>query len=129
MQGFSEKYNLSLLILESFNLFAGVFSQKFLLPHYNWKVTSRLSGYFTKNLIFFFISTENPILLKKTQKTGDNNITDYLTLLNTRISIEELRNKQIFPYFQDKTQKRVEQFCKQNNLPVSKNNLISRKNN
>ena len=39
------------------------------------------------------------------------------------ISIEELRDKRIFPYFQDKIQKRVEQFCKRNNLPVPKKQL------
>ena len=43
-----ERQIISLLILESFNLFAGVFCKSFLPPHYNWKVTSRLSGYFTK---------------------------------------------------------------------------------
>ena len=30
--------------------FVGVFRKSFLLPHYNWKVTSRLLGYFTKIL-------------------------------------------------------------------------------
>ena len=45
-----ERQIISLLILESFNLFAGVFRKSFLLPHYNWKVTSRLLGYFTKIL-------------------------------------------------------------------------------
>ena len=30
--------------------FAGVFCKSFLLPHYNWKVTSRFLGYFTKIL-------------------------------------------------------------------------------
>ena len=39
------------------------------------------------------------------------------------ISVEELRDKRIFPYFQDKIQKRVEQFCKENNLPVPKKRL------
>ena len=34
--------------------FAGVFCKSFLPPHYNWKVTSRLSGYFTKILQKFF---------------------------------------------------------------------------
>ena len=48
-----ERQIISLLILESFNLFAGVFRKSFLPPHYNWKVTSRLSGYFTKIFIFF----------------------------------------------------------------------------
>ena len=33
--------------------FAGVFCKSFLPPHYNWKVTSRLSGYFTKIFICF----------------------------------------------------------------------------
>ena len=35
-------------------LFAGVFCKSFLPPHYNWKVTSRLLGYFTKILQKFF---------------------------------------------------------------------------
>ena len=48
-----ERQIISLLILESFNLFAGVFCKSFLPPHYNWKVTSRLLGYFTKIFIFF----------------------------------------------------------------------------
>lgn len=30
--------------------FAGAFCKSFLPPHYNWKVTSRLLGYFTKIL-------------------------------------------------------------------------------
>ena len=34
--------------------FAGVFCKSFLPPHYNWKVTSRLLGYFTKILQKFF---------------------------------------------------------------------------
>ena len=34
--------------------FVGVFRKSFLLPHYNWKVTSRLLGYFTKILQKFF---------------------------------------------------------------------------
>ena len=45
---------LSLLILESFNLFEGVFRKSFLPPHYNWKVLSRSLGYFTKILQKFF---------------------------------------------------------------------------
>ena len=34
--------------------FVGVFCKSFLPPHYNWKVTSRLLGYFTKILQKFF---------------------------------------------------------------------------
>ena len=34
--------------------FVGVFRKNFLPPHYNWKVVSRLSGYFTKILQKFF---------------------------------------------------------------------------
>ena len=45
-----ERQIISLLILESFNLFAGVFRKSFLPPYYNWKVTSRLLRYFTKIL-------------------------------------------------------------------------------
>lgn len=45
-----ERQIISLLILESFNLFAGVLCKSFLSSHYNWKVPRRLSGYFTKIL-------------------------------------------------------------------------------
>ena len=45
------KINLSLyLIWTLVSRFAGVFCKSFLPPHYNWKVTSRLLGYFTKIL-------------------------------------------------------------------------------
>ncbi len=47
--------------MESFNLFAGVFRQSFLPPHYNWKVASRFVGVFhenfTKKLPRIFFST------------------------------------------------------------------------
>ncbi len=36
------------------------------------------------------------------------------------ISVEELRDKRIFPFAQKTIEKRVEQFCKQNHLPVPK---------
>ena len=51
----STKDKLSLYLIWTFvNRFAGVFRKNFLPPHYNWKVTSRLLGYFTKILQKFF---------------------------------------------------------------------------
>ena len=47
----STKDKLSLYHIWTFaSRFAGVFCKSFLSPHYNWKVTSRLLGYFTKIL-------------------------------------------------------------------------------
>ena len=53
------------------------------------------------------------VFIKKVKQTANR----------CHISVEELRDKRLFPYFQDKIQKRVEQFCKQNNLPVPKKQL------
>ena len=50
----STKDKLSLyLVWTLVKRFAGVFCKSFLPPHYNWKVTSRLSVYFTKIFICF----------------------------------------------------------------------------
>ena len=57
---------ISLLILESFNLFAGGVSQKFFTPHYNWKVMGRLLGYFTKILQKNFYLTKDTKIEKLT---------------------------------------------------------------
>lgn len=45
-----ERQIISLSYIDISKPFCGGVLQKFLLPHYNWKVTSRLSGYFTKIL-------------------------------------------------------------------------------
>ena len=45
-----ERQIISLSYMDICKPFCGGVPQKFLFPHYNWKVTSRLSGYFTKIL-------------------------------------------------------------------------------
>ena len=52
--------------------FAGVFCKSFLPHHYNWKVTSRLSRYFTKFLYFFFRNIENLIPPQNRNKKADD---------------------------------------------------------
>ena len=45
---------------------------------------------------------------------------DVIDMNNYKLSIEELKDKRIIPFAQKTIEKRVEQFCKQNNLPVPK---------
>lgn len=48
-----ERQIISLSYMDISKMFCRGVLQKFLPPHYNWKVTSRLSGYFTKIFICF----------------------------------------------------------------------------
>jgi len=50
----------------------------------------------------------NDAFIKKVRKTANR----------CHISVEELKDKRIIPFAQKTIGKRVEQFCKQNNLPV-----------
>ena len=49
----STKDKLSLYLIWNIRIRLEVFCKSFLPPYYNWKVTSRLSGYFTKIFICF----------------------------------------------------------------------------
>ena len=85
-QSFSLRYTLKSILKKHFQLvsdfiflppsfcftlrFCSYESTKDKLSLYHiWTFASRFAGCFAKNLIFFFSSTENPILLKKTQKS------------------------------------------------------------
>ena len=49
----------------------------------------------------------NAAFIKKVQKTANR----------CHISVDELKNKRIFPFMQKEMEKRIEQFRKANNLP------------
>ena len=55
----------------------------------------------------------NDAFINKVRKTANR----------CHISVEELKDKRIIPFAQKTIEKRVEQFCKQNNLPVPKKRL------
>ena len=55
----------------------------------------------------------NEVFIKKVKQTANR----------CHISIEELKDKRIIPFAQKTIEKRIEQFCKQNNLPVPKKQL------
>lgn len=55
----------------------------------------------------------NEAFIKKVKQTANR----------CHISIEELKDKRIIPFAQKTIEKRIEQFCKQNNLPVPKKQL------
>ena len=59
----------------------------------------------------------NEAFIKKVKQTANR----------CHISVEELKDKRIIPFAQKTIEKRVEQFCKQNNLPVPKKQLTFNK--
>ena len=55
----------------------------------------------------------NEAFIKKVKQTANR----------CHISVEELKDKRIIPFAQKTIEKRVEQFCKENNLPVPKKQI------